>query len=106
MVIFNSYVKLPEGKFGMGKQWLCPSQLWWMLENLQIKDESSEVAWHWDRDYTLESSGVNIHPMLGTVTYLSQGEEKHPQLSCSDAVRAVGAVAAMDQWNKAGEHKP
>ncbi|CAJ1456521.1 unnamed protein product, partial [Effrenium voratum] len=46
---------------------------WWTLCL-----ESAEVGWHWDRDYTLESSGVNLHPMLGTVTYLS-GEG--PQLS-------------------------
>ena len=94
--------------FGMGKhgKTLVVSNPTVMNARESAKDESSEVAWHWDRDYTLESSGVNIHPMLGTVTYLSHGEEKHPQLSCSDAVRAVGAVAAMDQWNKAGEHKP
>jgi len=44
------------------------------------QDENSEVGWHWDRDYTLESSGMNIHPMLATVTYLSEGKER-PQLS-------------------------
>ncbi|CAK9107117.1 Uncharacterized protein SCF082_LOCUS49873 [Durusdinium trenchii] len=55
----------------------CPSPAanagveWWTL----CLDESSEVAWHWDRDYSLERSGVNVHPMLGTVTYLSQGED-------------------------------
>ena len=33
--------------------------------------ESSQVAWHWDKDYSLEQSGINISPHLGTVTYLS-----------------------------------
>ena len=47
--------------------------VWAVLKESQ--DESSEVAWHWDRDYSLERSGVNVHPMLGTVTYLSQGED-------------------------------
>eukprot|EP00913_Durusdinium_trenchii_P021652 g20344.t1 len=60
----------------------CPSPAanagveWWTLSVLkESQDESSEVAWHWDRDYSLERSGVNVHPMLGTVTYLSQGED-------------------------------
>jgi hypothetical protein len=34
-------------------------------------DSNADVGWHWDRDYVLEDSGVNIHPMLSTVTYLS-----------------------------------
>ena len=28
-----------------------------------------EIGWHWDKDYALEGSGVNVHPQLGTVTY-------------------------------------
>mmetsp|Transcript_13470 Transcript_13470/g.36295 ORF Transcript_13470/g.36295 Transcript_13470/m.36295 type:complete len:367 (-) Transcript_13470:279-1379(-) len=40
---------------------------WWTL----CLDGASDVGWHWDRDYVLEDSGVNIHPMLATVTYLS-----------------------------------
>ena len=35
------------------------------------KECDADVGWHWDRDYVLEDSGVNLHPMLGTVTYLS-----------------------------------
>ena len=33
--------------------------------------ESSQVAWHWDKDYSLEHGGINISPHLATVTYLS-----------------------------------
>lgn len=40
---------------------------WWTL----CLDSDSDVGWHWDRDYVLEDSGVNAHPMLATVTYLS-----------------------------------
>lgn len=40
---------------------------WWTL----CLDSDANVGWHWDRDYVLEDSGVNIHPMLSTVTYLS-----------------------------------
>lgn len=40
---------------------------WWTL----CLDDDAEVGWHWDRDYVLEDSGVNLHPMLSTVTYLS-----------------------------------
>ena len=41
---------------------------WWCLA---MDAESSQVAWHWDKDYSLEQSGINISPHLGTVTYLS-----------------------------------
>lgn len=40
---------------------------WWTL----CLECDADVGWHWDRDYVLEDSGVNLHPMLGTVTYLS-----------------------------------
>ncbi|CAE7262379.1 unnamed protein product, partial [Symbiodinium pilosum] len=41
---------------------------WWTL----CLETDADVGWHWDRDYVLEDSGVNLHPMLGTVTYLSE----------------------------------
>merc|ERR1712096_309914 len=31
---------------------------WWT----SCLDSEAEVGWHWDRDYTLEDSGVNLHP--------------------------------------------
>ena len=43
-----------------------------MIHAVFFKDSDSEVAWHFDRDYPLESSGLNVHPMLATVTYLSE----------------------------------
>lgn len=39
---------------------------WWT----QVIDDEDEIGWHWDKDYALEGSGVNVHPQLGTVTYL------------------------------------
>ena len=41
---------------------------WWTLA---IDSDNSDVAWHWDKDYGLEDSGVNLSPHLATVTYLS-----------------------------------
>ena len=38
---------------------------WWT----QVIDDEDEIGWHWDKDYALEGSGVNVHPQLGTVTY-------------------------------------
>ena len=38
---------------------------WWT----QVIDDRDEIGWHWDKDYALEQSGVNVHPQLGTVTY-------------------------------------
>ena len=41
---------------------------WWTL----VLDADSEVGWHWDKDYALESSmKLNVYPQIGTVTYLS-----------------------------------
>jgi len=41
---------------------------WWTLA---IDSEHADVAWHWDKDYGLEESGINLSPHLATVTYLS-----------------------------------
>ena len=46
----------------------CSGAEWWCLA---MDAESSQVAWHWDKDYSLEQSGINISPHLATVTYLS-----------------------------------
>jgi hypothetical protein len=39
----------------------------WWTQHIDIYDE---IGLHFDKDYVLESSGVNICPHLGTVTYL------------------------------------
>lgn len=41
---------------------------WWTLA---IDSDNADVAWHWDKDYSLEDSGVNLSPHLATVTYMS-----------------------------------
>ena len=33
-------------------------------------DNEDAVGWHWDKDYSAEANGVNVHPHIGTVTYL------------------------------------
>ena len=40
---------------------------WWTL----AIDPEDEVGLHWDKDYSLESAGVNATPEFATVTYLS-----------------------------------
>ena len=42
---------------------------WWT----QVIDDDSEIGWHWDKDYALEGSELNVHPQLGTVTYFCDG---------------------------------
>lgn len=32
-----------------------------------------DVSFHWDKDYSLEDAGVSVHPLVATVTYLSDG---------------------------------
>lgn len=41
---------------------------WWCLA---MDADTSQVAWHWDKDYSLEQNGINISPHFATVTYLS-----------------------------------
>lgn len=44
---------------------------WWTLV-LDSGETNDDVAFHWDRDYGLEDQyNVNLHPHVGTVTYLS-----------------------------------
>ena len=40
---------------------------WWT----QVVDMDDEIGVHWDKDYGLEPSGLNVHPQIGTVTYFS-----------------------------------
>ena len=40
---------------------------WWT----QCIDGGDEIGMHWDKDYALEQSDLNIHPQIGTVTYFS-----------------------------------
>lgn len=41
---------------------------WWT----QVIDHRDDIGFHWDRDYgSEEETGVHIHPLFGTVTYLS-----------------------------------
>ncbi|CAM9580047.1 unnamed protein product, partial [Chrysoparadoxa australica] len=39
----------------------------------QVIGREDDIGWHFDKDYSLELSGVNIYPHLATVTYLTQG---------------------------------
>lgn len=42
---------------------------WWTL---YVDGEDGGVGWHWDKDYHAElEEGRNVHPYLGTVSYLS-----------------------------------
>ena len=42
---------------------------WWT----QVLDPRDEIGLHWDKDYGLEGSNLNVHPHVGTVTYLCHG---------------------------------
>lgn len=39
---------------------------WWT----QVIHTQDDIGWHFDKDYGMERAGVNVHPHLGTVTYL------------------------------------
>lgn len=41
---------------------------WWTM----VVNSEADIGFHWDRDYGLEgASGYNVHPHLGSVTYLT-----------------------------------
>ncbi|GLE06342.1 hypothetical protein PINS_up015589 [Pythium insidiosum] len=45
---------------------------WWTLVLDAGAEANDDVSFHWDRDYGLEAEyRVNLHPHIGTVTYLS-----------------------------------
>lgn len=39
---------------------------WWT----QVVSVEDEIGMHWDKDYALENSDLNVHPQIATVTYL------------------------------------
>ena len=38
---------------------------------MKVIEDSDDIGWHWDKDYGMEAQGINVHPCLATVTYLS-----------------------------------
>ena len=42
---------------------------WWTV--VVEENDEAEVTWHFDKDYDLERSGINVFPHLSTVTYLT-----------------------------------
>mmetsp|Transcript_33042 Transcript_33042/g.80294 ORF Transcript_33042/g.80294 Transcript_33042/m.80294 type:complete len:418 (-) Transcript_33042:240-1493(-) len=74
--IFNFHTsKVQESKFVVmmdGKEITFNADLsgaeFWCLH----MDQEDAVGWHWDKDYSAESDGVNIHPHIGTVTYFCE----------------------------------
>ncbi|CAM9153425.1 unnamed protein product [Hapterophycus canaliculatus] len=68
---------------------------WWT----QVIDESDDIGWHWDKDYGMEAHGINVHPCLATVTYLSANGgptiilEKKGPMACED-VRGVSGESS------------
>eukprot|EP00752_Nemacystus_decipiens_P007142 g6395.t1 len=68
---------------------------WWT----QVINDSDDIGWHWDKDYGMEAQGINVHPCLATVTYLSTNGgptvilEKKAPMACED-VRGVSGEAS------------
>jgi hypothetical protein len=82
---------------------------WWT----QVISDGDEIGWHWDKDYALEGSEVNLHPHLGTVTYLcdygaptvivDRATEVHYEGEGGDlAVRGAVSTCAVS-WPKFGK---
>lgn len=50
---------------------------WWT----QVIDSEDDIGLHWDRDYDLQADqGINLHPYISTVTYLSAPSGGAPTL--------------------------
>jgi len=81
---------------------------WWT----QVIDANDDIGAHFDRDYTLEEDeGVNIHPHLGTVTYLTDigaptfvVELRASTISGQDSCGAGFAEKAIVSFPREGNH--
>lgn len=83
----------------------CGAEFWTL-----VMDTDDAVGWHWDKDYDAEQDGVNLHPHVATVTYLS--DLGAPTVFLEKTVRSpvVGAPIAGPiprgyvSWPVAGKH--
>ena len=86
---------------------------WWAL----VLDQEDDVGFHWDKDYALEGDlGVNVHPHISTVTYLSGDVHARAQAQAPTVILrkrsplfygddACGDVQeAMVSWPARGKH--
>ena len=73
---------------------------WWT----QVIDPRDDIGVHWDKDYALEPAGVNLHPHVGTVTYVGASTEGAPTLVARlDSPVAFGeSVAARAKTDEDG----
>eukprot|EP00903_Cladosiphon_okamuranus_P005906 g5840.t1 len=68
---------------------------WWT----QVIKDSDDIGWHWDKDYGMEAQGLNVHPCLATVTYLSTNGgptvilEKKGPMTCADVPGVSGEAS-------------
>ncbi|CAM9890127.1 unnamed protein product [Ectocarpus sp. 12 AP-2014] len=68
---------------------------WWT----QVIEDTDDIGWHWDKDYGMEARGINVHPCLATVTYLSTNGgptvvlEKKGPMACEDVDEVSGEAA-------------
>jgi len=76
------------------------------------EDEDDDVAFHWDRDYDAEeTTNLQIHPHISTVTYLTDGGAPTVVLECPAPVEASEHPALMPEgvsvhasWPVVGRH--
>ena len=60
---------------------------WWT----QVLDDpgEDEIGAHWDKDYGTEADDVNVHPHVGTVTYLSDVGAPTPDVPAEDEAEVL-----------------
>ncbi|GAB5366365.1 hypothetical protein AAMO2058_001137300 [Amorphochlora amoebiformis] len=63
-------------------------------------DLDDAVGWHFDKDYALEANGVNVHPHIATVTYLSSGGAPTVFLEKCVSSPIVGSMALTGSVSK------
>ncbi|CAM9901735.1 unnamed protein product, partial [Discosporangium mesarthrocarpum] len=68
---------------------------WW---EKGVIEDTDDIGWHWDKDYGMESAGINVHPCVATVTYLSTNGgptvvlQKKGPMACEDAHLVEGVA--------------
>jgi len=75
-----------------------------------VLDVNDDIGFHWDRDYTVEDTcGVNVHPHIATVTYLTElgGPtvilEKVGSVMCKECFYGDTHTAYFS-WPRSGKH--
>ena len=76
---------------------------WWTQ---CIDNRDGEIGFHWDKDYSLEEGmGLDVFPLLATVTYLSEKKGAAPTIVFDHCATPLGSNGGGDEEEEEEEEK-